>query len=246
MTAFVLINSKIMYDGRNLSGITSQVALNAEVDLQDITTFGDTFKRRLAGLYTTSLNVDTYWESISASDSHDKDTFEFLNAGKKLISVSGEGGVVADVGYMFEGDLESYNLPGSIGELYKVSIVLQGNNKLMRGQVVENSTRTSTGNGSVVEAGVVASGSTIYSGLHVVEVSGSSPTLDVIVESDTASTFLSAVTRITHAQKIAVGSELLSLAGDITDNWWRVVMNISGSSPSFTAYHTLAILVDSP
>ena len=200
MAAFVLVNAKSMYDGRDLSGITRQVALNSEVDLQEVTTFGDTFRRRAAGLFSVDLSAESYWESLSGDDSSDSDMFGLLNAGKKLVSVAGEGGNVADVGYMFEGDLQSYNVGAPIGELYKANIALQGNDKLMRGQVMENGTRTATGNGTAVQVGAVSSTQTIWSGLHVVAASGTSPTLDVTVESDDASGFATTVLRFTHAQ----------------------------------------------
>ena len=242
MSAFVLLNTIINYDGRNISGVTSQVTLDTGVDLQEDTAFGDTFRTRLAGLFDTSLSPESYWESNSASDSFDADMFSFLNDGVKLLSVSAEGGSVGDVGYMFEGDLESYNLNAAIGEIFKVSITIQGNDRLMRGTVMENGTRVTTANGTIIQVGAVTASQTIYSGLHVTAASGSSPTLDVTVESDPIEAFTTATLRITHAQLGIVGSELLSLAGPVTDAWWRAVMTIGGGGPSFTAYHTLAIL----
>lgn len=243
MSAFVLLNTIINYDGRNISGVTSQVTLDTGVDLQEDTTFGDTFRTRLAGLFDTSLAVESYWEANSATDSFDADVFSFLNAGVKLVSVSDEGGAVGNVGYMFEGDLESYNMNAAIGEIFKVSITIQGNDRLMRGTVMENATRTTTANGTPKEVGEVTATQTIYSGLHVTAASGTSPTLDVTVESDPIEGFTTATPRIAHAQTDVVTSELKSLAGPVTDTWWRTVMTIGASGgPSFTAYHTLAIL----
>ncbi len=242
MSAFVLLNTIINYDGRNISGVTSQVTLDTGVDLQEDTAFGDTYRTRLAGLFDTSFAIESYWEAISASDSFDADVFGSLNAGVKLLSVSAEGGPVGDVSYMFEGDLESYNMNAVIGEIFKVSITIQGNDRLMRGTVMENGTRAATGNGTIIQVGAVSATQTIYSGLHVTAASGSTPTLDVTVESDPIEAFTTATLRITHAQLGIVGSELLSLAGPVTDARWRGGMTMGGGGPSFTAYHTLAIL----
>lgn len=241
MAAFVLINAKIMHDGRDLSGILNQITLNSEAELAESTAFGDTFRKRLAGLFDTSMDMQGWWDSVSATDSADADLFSKLGGVKRLISLSGEGGTVGDIGYSFEADEVNYNPGAALGEVFAFNLTAQGSSRLLRGQVLENATRTVTANGTAKQIGSVSATQSVYSALHVTAVSGTLPTLDVTVESDDAEGFATAVTRITHAQKTAVGSELLSAAGAITDDWWRLRMVIGGTAPSFTIFGVVAI-----
>jgi len=73
--------------------------------------------------------------------------------------------------------------------------------------------------------GAVSATQSVYSALHVTAASG---TLDVIVES-APSNWSSESTRITHTRFTAVGAEMLSTAGAITDAYWRVKWTLSGS-----------------
>ncbi len=78
--------------------------------------------------------------------------------------------------------------------------------------------------------------------MHVVAASGTTPTLDMIVESDDNSGITSGVTRITFTQEVAVGAQYATaVAGPITDDWWRVGWTIGGTGPSFTVIVTVGI-----
>ena len=244
MGAFVLTDAEIMFGGRELSGVANQISLTGEVDLQETTTFGATYRTRIAGLLTTAAQLEAYWENISETDSVDSDIFARLAAGKQLFTAAAEGGLVAGIAYMFEADLENYSLGDNIGELAKASISVQGNGRLLRGQVLENGTRTVTANGTAVQAGALLSTETLYSGIHAVVVSGTLPTLDVILESDDAENFASGLTRITHTQLTGVGSELKTLAGVNNDDWWRFGFTITGSdTPTFKIFGMMAITI---
>ena len=101
---------------------------------------------------------------------------------------------------------------------------------LFRG-AAENATDDSTG----IEFPAVADGQSIYAALHVFHADGTSPTLDVVVESDDADTFASATTRLTFTQANAVTSEWKSdtPSGGIADTFWRISYTIGGATPEF-------------
>ena len=80
----------------------------------------------------------------------------------------------------------------------------------------------------------MVAGKSMYAALHVISVSGTSPTLDVIVQSDDNSGFTTPTNRITFSQTGAVGAEWGSVAGAVTDDYWRVSYTIGGSdTPTF-------------
>jgi len=84
--------------------------------------------------------------------------------------------------------------------------------------------------------------STLYAGLHVTAFAGTSPTLDVLIESDSGSGFGTASSRIAFTQNTgSIQSQWGSVNGAVTDTYWRTKMTIGGSGPSFTVYVTLGI-----
>ncbi len=69
----------------------------------------------------------------------------------------------------------------------------------------------------------------------MVAASGTTPTLDVTIESDDGVGMGSPTTRINFAQATAIGAQWATpVAGAIADDWWRVAYTLGGASPSFT------------
>ena len=58
--------------------------------------------------------------------------------------------------------------------------------------------------------------------MHVLAVSGTNPTLDMIIQSDNVSGFTSPTTKITFDQAVAVGAQWgTRVAGPLTDDYYR-------------------------
>jgi hypothetical protein len=84
--------------------------------------------------------------------------------------------------------------------------------------------------------GAVAANKKLYATLHVLGVSGSTnPTVNVSVQSASSSGFTSPSTRISFAQKAAIGAQFATpIAGAITDTWVRARWVVAGAgSPAF-------------
>ncbi len=105
-----------------------------------------------------------------------------------------------------------------------------------------NVSRTSSSSGTGRQIGAVSSTQTLYAALHVISASGTSPTLDVKVQSDDNSGFTSATDRITFTQATDVTSEWGSVGGAITDDYWRITYTVGGTSPSFAFAVTAGIV----
>lgn len=107
---------------------------------------------------------------------------------------------------------------------------------VVRGTLMNSATTavTSSGTTTGVQVGSVSASQRMYASLHVLSASGTSPTLDVIVESDDASGFASDTDRVTFTQAAGIGSEWSSVAGAVTDDYWRVRYTVGGTTPSFT------------
>lgn len=245
MGKFVLKNTKIVFDGRDMSGELSSIALEYSAETPDRTTFGDNSKRRLPGVLDVSATQSGFWDSVDASDSLDKDLFDKIAAASGILSFSPDGGTLGDIGFSFKAQTASY-VPGAThGEVLAFTLTVNGDGPLVRGTVMENSAFITTTNGTIRDLSpAAASGDTIYSFLHVTAVSGSTPTLNVTVESDELVGFLSPTVQLTHPEFTAVGADLQSKIGPIVPNvdvHYRMVMTITGGSPSFTVFGIIGI-----
>lgn len=241
MGKFVLKNTKVIFEGRDISGELSSVALEYSAETPERTTFGDNSKRRLPGVLDVSATQSGFWDSVDADDSLDKDLFDRIAAASGIMSFSPDGGSPGDIGFSFKAQTASY-VPGAThGEVFAFTLTVNGDGPLIRGNVMENGTFATTVNGTNRELSVLAATDTLYSFLHVTAVSGSSPTLDVTVESDETG-FGSPTVQLTHPEFSAVGADLQTKVGPITpDSFYRLVMTIGGGAPSFNIFGIIGI-----
>ena len=249
MAKFIIDDAVILYGGRNISGDLNSISLEYSQDLADSTAFGDTSRRRLPGILDVVANHSGWWDSISAADSLDGDLFAKVGAvGAEQMSLTGEGGTLGDITYSFPVLSAQYNQGGSHGEVYPFNITANGNDPLVRGELFENSVRTTTANGASRQLGAVSATETVFSIIHVTTLGTGTPVLDVTVES-AATDFASPTVRLTHPQvndASGVTSNRQSLVAAVTDTWWRMVLTIGGSSPSFNIFGLIGIQTTRP
>ena len=145
-------------------------------------------------------------------------------------------GVDGESCFLFRPVMASYNLGGKVGDVYAYKVEGQGNGPFVSGTILlPKSVKTSSNTGTGRQLGDPTASKTVYGLLHVFAASAGD-TLDVIVQSDAANTFLSPTDVITFDQKTAVGHEWKTALGSVSggDTWWRVSFTIGGVDPSFT------------
>ena len=162
--------------------------------------------------------------------------FSRLGLKGEVLSISPQAGAEGEIGYSFQTALSEYSPGAPVGEILAFSVSGEASSgPLVRGTILHNATRTANGQGSAFQVGAVGASQKLYAALHVVAASGTTPTLDVIVQSDDAMGMASPTNRITFAQASAIGAQWATpVAGAITDDWWRVDYTIGGGGPSFT------------
>ncbi len=243
MAKFVFKDAVVMFDGRNISGELSSVSLEYNAETPERTVMGDGTKTRLPGVLDIVASHNGWWDAVSAADSLDADLFAKIGAASGLMSFSPDGGQIGEIGFSFPVQSASY-VPGAThGEVFAFAVTVNSDGPLVRGSVMENSAFASgANNGTSRQLGASAATDTITSVIHAVAIAGTSPTLDVIVESDDATGFPSPITRLTHPQLTALGSNRQTLVGAVTDDWWRLKLTVGGTStPSFTVFGVIAI-----
>ena len=239
MAEQVLGDQKLWFGGYDLTGIMNALGLDYGAEMLDVTVFGDNTRNFAGGLKTVAAHLEGLWDSDGTLDEALFNRVGLSNAPMSFAAVDAAEG---DVAYSFLAAQGEYQFGGAVGDALGFSVTAEGAGDCVRGTLMHNATRSATHTGTARQLGAVGAAQKLYGALHVLSAGGTTPTLDVTVESDDDSGFASPATRITFAQKTAIGFEWATPVDDaITDDWWRTVLTIGGAGPSFAAVCVLAI-----
>lgn len=236
MAIFAANDARIYLAQYGLSAWCKTLELTHKAAALDSTTFGTNgTKTNIAGLKEINLSASGFQDyAVGGPDNIMATKFALADV---PVTVSPDGGEAGEVAYCFKALAVDYNpMSGSVGEIAPFTLAaVQSSGKLVRGVIGATGTKTSTAAGDDQVIGAVSAAQSIYAALHVLTVSGTNPTLDVIVESDADGNFAAgATTQVTFAQATAATSEFKSAAGAITDTHWRVSWTIGGTdTPTF-------------
>lgn len=242
MATLTLTDSKLYVAGFDVSGDMSALSLAYSADALDATTFGNATRISTAGLKSIVAQHEGFWNS-DGTDQADDVFFSRIGTQNVPVSICPATGADGEPAYIFRAIHSAYNPSGSIGEMLRFSVNMEGSDgvPLVRATVLQPAgAETATDVGTGRELGAVSATQSLYGALHVLSASASD-TLDVVVESDADNTFASATTRLTFAQMAAIGSDWQTAAGAIADTWYRVSFTIGGASPSFSFVVTVGI-----
>lgn len=247
MAEIVLTDAALLVAQFDVTGDVNSVQLDYAAEVQDGTTFGDGTRKMVGNgaLRTVDLSVEGLWNG--GDDEVDDVLFDRIGTAGLLHTVAASGLTESNVGYFFQAVEGSYSPGASVGEILRFSVESQasGSDGLIRGNLLHTGTEAATGAAAAQNLGAATADQKVYAGLHVLSAAGTSPTLDVTIESDAADDFTgSETTRVTFAQVTdALGSEYATpVSGAITDTWWRVAYTIGGTgSPSFSFVVVLGI-----
>ena len=225
----------------NAKSIDAPAVTVAELDT---TSLCDTWEQRIGGLKSASWTADVMQDF--AADQVDQLLGMTTLGGTFPISVPPAGATAGSVAYTFNARQFTYSpLQASAGELAMATIAGAGEGSpVVRGTIMNAPATAITSSGTTAgqQLGAVTAGQRMYAALHVLSASGTSPTMDVVIQSDDNSGFTSPTTRITMTQATGITSQWSSVAGAITDDYWRASITIGGTgSPTFTYALVLGI-----
>lgn len=225
MGEYAVLNAFAYADSHDFTPDINQWAMNSSFDTLDRTTFRNTGARKFkAGLRNAHLSMQGFTDL--AEDSQDSKMWaSFIDRLPKVWTagnLEAEGSPVA----MMQAYKTAINPGGGgqIGTLSSFSLAAQGTDRYggVRGTLlVEQVTVSTTGaKGTALQLGAVLSNQRLFSTLHLLGDPGTSIT--VVLESDNASNFPSATTRVTFGPLTAVGGNWSTpVSGAIADDWWR-------------------------
>lgn len=197
----------------------------------------DDFRTYIAGIKSVSWDAEVMqdFDTDQVDQLVGLDSAQF-NASTPL-SILPAGVTDGSLAYTFRAMSFNYSpIMASVGEIAMANIggkARQG--PVVRGTVLHppSTARTTTGNGTGRQLGALSATQSMYVAVHVTAASGTSPTLDLVLESDDNSGFSSATTRNTFTQITDTGWQWAAVAGAVTDDYWRITYTIGGTDPSF-------------
>jgi len=238
MTIEVLRDVDLIFDGYRLRGAMNSVKLTDACDAQEATVFGDTARRRIAGIYSPALDMEGYWDATN-----DGIIVGDLQLADIPITVAPQDSADGSIAFVFRALAAEYSLLGALGEVNPFSLKAQGSDgaRLVRGNIMHNAVRTATGDGVARQLGALPAGKHMFAAAHVLDASVSD-SLTISVYSDNSGAFGSPTLQFGFPSLSAIGSSWVVFNGMTTDDYWRVSWNISGTSPSFSFIVVLGIL----
>lgn len=235
LTPQVLVDARIYLESADLTGWGNKVETNAQAADEDITNFASGgWKQRTGGEFDTDISLEGFFEQLDVSRPDDM-FWANLGSNQAALTVMPTSGASGMVTYLSRVQVMDYKPGAAVGKVLAWSASTKGNWPFVRGLVMhpQGTARTSTGTGTGYQLGAVTSAQRIYCCLHVLSVSGTTPSITVSLQSSVDNTFASPTTRLTFAADTAIDGQALSLLGAVTDQWWRAAWTISGTTPSF-------------
>ena len=238
MAAFALTDTSIFVGALDQSCFSDTVGLERTGDMLDATTFCSAgWRVMVPGLssWSASFGGPQDLAASSASTTYTPDEYYTLSVGTAYpFMMVPQGAAEGSVAYGSQALLQQYTpLTGTVGDLAKHNVMAAPylNTPLVRGVFATKTTATATGNGTGHQVGAVSASQRVYAGMHFLTRGGTTSTT-VILESDDNASFTSATTRATFTAATSRTAEWVSVAGAITDDYWRFSWTISGGSPS--------------
>lgn len=237
----ILRDCKLWVAQYDLSGKMNALALEYGVETRDDTVFGDDTKSSAAGIKTVSFAHEGYFDT--GTGGADEVLYGKVGVADVPMSISPQSGAEGELAYFFKSLQGKYATGAKVGDLLNFQVSGGANSDLVRGKVMLNGTKTATGTSTPIQLGAVSAAQRLFAALHLLVVSGTTPSLTVKVQSAPTEGFAAPTDRITFAaQNAAIGVWATPLAGPVTDTWWRISYTISGGTPSFQFIVPVGIL----
>lgn len=244
MSEHVLTNSRLVVNSYNISCDLNRMAIRTMAETRDATTFCDAGWRTFLGSLKSGTIEMTGFGYSAASSAPDPTLKGQLGASVPFSFIP-ENYTDGNIAYWGDGYLDRFDLGGAVGDIYGLDAALTLSDTVRRGYLMDfNTAFTTTANSTPIQLGAVGADNTMYAQLHVFSASGTSPTLDVVIQHDSVEAFNDDPTAyITFTQATDVGEEELNDDTETTDEWWRITATIGGSDTPTFGFCCIAAIV---
>lgn len=223
----------------DLSSVIYDLSMSMGIETLDDADWADTTAVMMAGLKTGSFGGQVrYTTGATGTDTLLHTKFESPTIGPASLVM---GTAENDATFTIDALMTQFGAAsGGAGDRHSVAFNVVPAGDLVVGRVVTHqSAATATGNSTGFQFEAVDAGDKLFSILHVFSNSGGG-TLDVVLESDDAGTFLSPTSVLTHTQASGTTSEILTSVSTTTDDYWRSDYTIASGTWGFV--HIMGIM----
>jgi hypothetical protein len=230
-------DTRVLVNDVHLSAFFNNVDMTFDVDAPETTTYTNQDRTYVpGGLTGASLSLSGFWDG--ATDAVDEEISTVLgNATERIATIGINLLAIGGVTYLSNSIYTNYSIGSPVDGVVAINADMQASGGIKRGVSLHNITaETVTGTGASVD-GLAATTTGGVAHLHVTAASGTSPTLDVLVE-DSADdmTFATIVTFTTATVRT---SERIIDTGTVRQ-YIRATWTITGTGPSFTFHVSYA------
>lgn len=230
MATFVFDDAAIYYGDTDMSGFSNSVTAGVEADELDVSTFGDSFRTRIAGPRMGSLEISGFAQTDAADDNR---FFGVELFGSTLYVTVAADTAVGSSGIASRYKLNSRTRGGTYGQASEWSASLVSIDRVWQGKLLlPKASYTGITTGTAVQLRAVQSGEQLVIVPHVFAETGTS--IDIVTQSDDGSGFGSPTTRSTITLNATGTGQAAVVNGPITDTWFRVNTANPVSTPNFT------------
>jgi hypothetical protein len=232
----VLTNVRLFVGPSDLTGQSNKVEVDSKVEVKETTNFNSGgAKEVIGGLEMTDFSAEGLWE---AGNTVTVDIDDEMWGDRRTVqawTVGPSGAAASSTAYLTQALRSDSKLFAAVGEVAPWTMAASSSWPLVQGMfIVPPTTYATTTSTAGVQLGAVSSTQRLYASMHVLSVSGTTPSVTAIIESDSANNFPSPITQITFTATGAQGSQISRTAiGANTDTWYRATFTISGGTPNF-------------
>lgn len=226
-------SATIYVDEFDFSGVSNSVELEVQGKLDPVTAFADTDATYLEGKPGCTVTVNGFYST--ASPDYDGEMFTDLTAADRRIGVYPGGRTAGNFGYEAVVNIAREPITQAPGTAVLLNVSWQGDTPLFRAQILHTNTAFGgSADGTAYQFGAASASQTVVGVLRLLAApSGAgNNTMAVKIQSDNAANMASPTDQLTFAQlnqaSVAL-HEVVTAAGAITDDWWRVVLTYAGA-----------------
>lgn len=244
MAVLSMNDAEIVAGPYRLTGRTNTVELELTSPNLDVTTFDSSgWSEFIGGIKSAAISVDGFYDADTLETGAlrlDEQLFSELagSSAPVMIAPQKADGSVAYVTGFTRGTLSMF---GQIGDVAPFQSDMWGQGEVGRGFLLHpaNTTETGNGTGTGQQLGAASASQSVVIAVNVTAMSGTSPSLDITVESDDNAGFSSAATVLNTGAITTASSSLTVVAGPVTDDYYRITWTLGGTTP--VARFTVAV-----
>lgn len=244
MPKTVLTNVRCFAVGLDLTSHSNKIELTAEVESKPTTNYGSQgWTEVVGGLASAQIAGEGQWEAGAETMVDDATWAQLGGTGPWTVSANNSA-AAGQLAYLTRAMRADYTLGAEVGEVAPWTSTAKSSWPLVRGQFAHppGTVRTTSGTGTALQLGAVPAARRLYAALHVLSTAGTTPSITARVESSADDTFASPTTRLTFTAATGPGGQIARTDGTaVTDTWWRLAWDITGTTPSFLFAAALGI-----